>query len=50
MNSYVNYIREISADDVLEGILGYGLFADQLPDNDFKAIMNKEISFLRNDI
>lgn len=32
MNSYVDYIREISADDVLEGFLGYGLFADQLPD------------------
>lgn len=31
MKSYYDYMDEISADELYEGLLGYGLFADKLP-------------------
>ena len=31
MKSYANYIGEIDKDDVYQGLLGYGMFADKLP-------------------
>ena len=31
MKAYKDYMNELSKEDVLEGLLGYGLFADKLP-------------------
>ena len=31
MKTYLEYLKEISADDLLEGLLGYGLFAEKIP-------------------
>ena len=31
MRSYVEYINEITKEELHEGLLGYGLFADKLP-------------------
>ena len=31
-NKYADLTNEIDADDLLEGLLGYGLFADKIPD------------------
>ena len=32
MKSYYDYMREISPSELLDGLLGYGLFTDKLPD------------------
>lgn len=32
MKTYIDYMNEISQEELLEGLLGYGLFADKLPD------------------
>ena len=29
--TYADYMDEISADELFEGLLGYGLFADKMP-------------------
>lgn len=29
--SYIDCLREISSNELYEGLLGYGLFADKLP-------------------
>ena len=31
MKAYNDYMNELSQDDLLEGLLGFGLFADKLP-------------------
>jgi hypothetical protein len=31
LKTYLEYLKEISADDLLEGLLGYGLFAEKIP-------------------
>ena len=31
LKSYADFLKQISAHDLFEGILGYGMFADKLP-------------------
>lgn len=31
MKSYIEYMKEISADELYDSLVGYGLFADKLP-------------------
>lgn len=31
MKTYLEYLKEISADDLLQGLLGFGLFAEKIP-------------------
>lgn len=32
MKTYAGYLNEISSDDIREGLLGFGMFADKIPD------------------
>ncbi len=40
---YIDYMKEISKDELYEGLLGYGLFCDKLP-----PIFTSESFYLNN--
>ena len=31
MKSYVDYMKELTSDDIYKSLVGYGIFADKLP-------------------